>query len=336
MSIRNRLRQSASHWLARLLQALQTEQADPADVAFAYRLLLGRRPDAQGHSEWLRSLREGFSAGELADRFLSTTEFRDRHIDRRSTRVEAGGFAIHVDADDPYIGRQIAQQAVYEPHVTAVLKRELKPDSVFLDVGANMGWFTLLAASLLREGRVIAVEPNPGNLQLLCQGILANGFHNVAVYPYAASDAASILQLNFHRSNGNVAPATTVKDSLTYVPAARLDDLLRDEPRIDVVKIDIEGHEPIALRGMAELISRHRPIILTEFHPRLIRDLSGLDPADYLRAFQDPRYWLSIVEENGTEVGCQSHEQVMAYWSDLNRRSGGGDMDHLDLVARPL
>ncbi len=75
----------------------------------------------------------------------------------------------------------------YEPHVTNLVKGILKEGGVFLDVGANIGYFTMLAASLVKaNGKVIAIEPNPQNLQLIYSSLLENHLSNVAIYPYAA------------------------------------------------------------------------------------------------------------------------------------------------------
>lgn len=200
-----------------------------------------------------------------------------------------------------------------------------------------MGWFTLVAASILRqEGKVFAIEPNYNNLQLLYRSIIANGLQNVIVYPYAVTETNHVLQLNSARSNGFVSQVGDVGNSTTYVQGVSLDNLLKDERKIDFIKIDIEGHEPIALKGMQGIIRKHRPLIITEFQPKLIKAYSGLEPTDYLKALMALDYRLSVIQENGSEVSLSSETETLLYWQDHNQELGTGDVTHLDLVARPI
>ncbi len=118
--------------------------------------------------------------------------------------VELGGYGIYVMPDD-YIGSSILDTKSYESHVTALISNLLQKGDVFLDLGANIGYFSLLASFLLgNSGKVIVFEPNPQNLQLIYASILKNKVSNITVYPYAASDSESILRFTTVGSNGGV------------------------------------------------------------------------------------------------------------------------------------
>ena len=113
---------------------------------------------------------------------------------RKKTLVKLNGFQMFVMPND-YIGKLIIDSKTYEPHITAVIRKVLKEGDVFLDIGANIGYFTMLASSVVKgKGKVIAIEPNPQNLQLIYSSLLENKISNVTVYPYAASDKVAILQ----------------------------------------------------------------------------------------------------------------------------------------------
>lgn len=254
----------------------------------------------------------------------------------------AEGFEMWVDPADKLISAAIIPTKTWEPHVTAVFKRELasRRGAVFVDVGANMGWFALVAAMLPQCGKVIALEPNHGNLQLLSRSILANKLNKITVYPYAAGDKPQQMRL-FSSSGptgtGFVVPADENRDvNGTFVQCVRLDDLLKDEPKIDIVKMDIDGHEPTVLKGMLQLVARHQPVIFSEFFPKGIRQLAGMEPEDYLEMLAGLGYQFAAIQTDGTELACDGVKNVMDFWRRHGEVLGIGEDVHVDLVARPV
>ncbi|HMT19795.1 MAG TPA: FkbM family methyltransferase [Promineifilum sp.] len=318
-------------WL-RGLRALSTDVADPADVYFCYRLLLEREPDADGWKHHLKSITPRRTREMLVESSLGSTEYQEAHGRTTLVPVETERFVIWVDAKDPLVARGIMTARSYETHVTAALLRELHPDSTFVDIGANMGWFTLLGATVARQ--VIAIEPNPANVQLLYRSVLANGFENVRVLQGAVTDGPNLLQLNFLHSNGSVSSVEASAATATIVQGNALDSLLKDIERIDVMKMDIEGHEPIALEGMRETLRRFRPVLIFEFHPAAIRQNAGGDPEGFLRTLGDLGYRLAVIRLDGTESDDLSAAGIMGEWQRINAEMEmDGDM-HLDLIGR--
>jgi FkbM family methyltransferase len=322
--------------LTKILVKLESGFADPADLYYCYKLLLGRKPDSESWRAGLALLRQDILSRDLVDGFYSSAEFRQRFEPPPVFAETDHGFGIYVESNDRFIGRTIIGRQTYEPNVTAVLKRELKEDYVFLDIGANMGWHTLLGASILRSGKVIAVEPMYSNVQLIYQSLIRNEFNNVFVLPYAAPDRSSMLQLNFVRSNAFVTVANDASHACRYVQGVRLDDVLGQEPRIDVVKIDVEGHEPLALKGMEKLIQKHRPLLVSEFHPKALCDHGNLDPMSYLRSFLDFGYRLAVIDPQGQESSFAETNEVLEYWRSYNAGAGMTDELQIDIIARPL
>jgi FkbM family methyltransferase len=196
-----------------------------------------------------------------------------------------------------------------------------------------MGWFTLLGASIAR--RVIAIEPNHNNVQLIYHSLLANGFANVQVLECAATDEPRLLQLNFLRSNGSVAAIEEALESTTVVRGDSLDNLLSDVDHVDVMKMDIEGHEPVALRGMGRVLTRFRPVLLAEFHPMAIRANSGSEPAEFLNSLSGYGYDLAVIRHNGAETAPLDVAGILGEWEKLNREMSGKGAIHLDIICRP-
>ena len=329
----------AVNLLVKFLSKLERSSADPADIYFCYRLLLGRAPETSGWQDWIQRARQGLSRESLVDAVLSSRECVHRHHPKMKPQcIQTEDFTIYVDPNDLDIGQPIAKQRMYEPHITTTLKELLKGDDVFVDLGANMGWFTLMAASMLHQGKVIAVEPNSRNVQLLYRSVIANQFRNVTIFPYAVTDTTALLQLDYAVSNGYVSSleGSMTSDEYEYVQGVRLDDLLEEEPKIDVIKMDIEGHEPRALQGMRAVIQQHRPILLSEFSPADLRKSSGQSGESYLQYLVGSEYTLAVIEEDGNERNFAQPSEILAYWEASNQKHGTEESIHLDFVARPL
>jgi hypothetical protein len=110
----------------------------------------------------------------------------------------------------------------------------------------------------------------------------------------------------------------------------RLDDVLRDEARIDLIKMDIEGAEGRALQGMHRVIQRCAPMIVTELHPAALQAVSHMTPEEYLNALRALGYGLCVIHRTtGPHATPQSNAQIMQAWA-------ASQFDHVDLVAYPL
>jgi FkbM family methyltransferase len=144
---------------------------------------------------------------------------------------------------------------------------ELKPGSVFYDIGANVGLYSLLAGRLVTPGKIYAFEPLPRNVWYLRRHLELNRIENVEVFELAVSDrsGSAFLEETACRLMGRLA-----REGSIHVRTATLDSLLLEE-RIsppDVIKMDIEGAELLALRGASECIQRYRPVIFLATHGR--------------------------------------------------------------------
>ena len=168
---------------------------------------------------------------------------------------------------------------------------------IIADVGAHWGYFTLLAASLCGErGRVFAFEPHPKNFALLNKNIEANGLSNVVTVQKAVSNRAGSTKLFQARSTAShsmlslqpelTAEGGSANESIA-VDTVALDDYFAQssvEPRL--VKIDIEGAEPLALAGMRCLIERNSSLVLImEFNPTYLYANAAADFLDQLGAW---------------------------------------------------
>ena len=257
-------------------------------------------------------------------------------------RVDAGDHVIHVDASDVQIGAAVRTQRGHEPQIVTVLRERLARGDVVLDVGANVGVFSLLAASLVGpEGQVHAFEPLRRNAVLLERSAQESGLRNVAVVNAAAGDRAGTLRLLTHPSTSNSAtPAaagerlTSAGSTLVDVPMVRLDDALSSLDRLDLVKIDVAGMEPAVVRGAERLLQRFRPALVCEFHPWAIERV-GASPADHLALLAGLYGRIEVLHRDGTREPGADADAVMAVWRRENERFGLGGRLHLDLLFTP-
>ncbi len=170
-----------------------------------------------------------------------------------------------------------------------------RPGDVFLDVGANIGWYTLRVAQMVGpEGLVLAVEPSPDNFAVLKENIKLNHLSNVTALNLAAWDRDADLDLilaktctghTFKRAwanSGKPWSCFSERPVTVRVPARRLDDVLQEQnvTRVDWVKIDVEGAEAEVLRGLRKTLTRFHPRILVE--SERLENLTGiLQPMGY-------------------------------------------------------
>ena len=304
------------------------------DIFFCFRLLLGRPPN---HEEWGGHFAQrGTALDALVRSYMTSFEFSNRADallrDRSSDSVsltKAKRFSIYVQGADATISEHVKRDA-YEPNVTAVFVDRLRPGMNVLDIGANIGWYTMLSASLVGpSGSVTAIEPNPESAKLLEASRRANSFDNVTVLQVAAGREAGLLVL--HGSYGDAmtlaapADAAALTDATT-VPSFKLDDLIPHDKKIDLVKIDVQGAEYNALLGTSALIKRCRPTIVSEFSPTMMPGISGVDGRQYLRFLLDFGYKVAVIEGDGTLRDCGTDAEAVM---DAYTSSG---VDHIDII----
>ena len=180
--------------------------------------------------------------------------------------------------------REVCFTGRYEPQETALLLLLLRPGMTFVDVGANWGYFSLAAATMVGEaGRVISVEADPRACRTLRANVARNHLNAVTVLEMAASDRPGVLRLQEYEaaasdsgSFGVTSTTTVVDGGRTFDVAARtLDDALDEAgvDQIDLLKMDIEGAEARALAGLQRRLGKRRiDRILLEVHPHHLRD----------------------------------------------------------------
>ncbi|MCW3014744.1 MAG: hypothetical protein JWO02_1836 [Solirubrobacterales bacterium] len=198
---------------------------------------------------------------------------------RRDVAHLSWGLSLEVHANET-IGYTILTAGVFDPCVSETMHRLIDPGDLVVDVGANVGYLTSLAAARAGAGgTVIAFEPHPGVFELLASNAArwrAAGVAAVETHQTALSDRAGTAELNagplFHANMGlatlNETGTATAADDVLPVAVQRLDEVLGDRS-VGLLKIDVEGHEPEVLRGAVDLLQsgRVRDVIFEDHEP---------------------------------------------------------------------
>ncbi|MEV5375585.1 FkbM family methyltransferase [Streptomyces nondiastaticus] len=186
------------------------------------------------------------------------------HPRRRVVRTRFGA-VVPVDTQD-LIQRYVYMFGTWEPHMTRWLSRRLRPGDTFIDVGANIGYFSLLAARLVGpSGRVVAIEASPVLHRSVLANVRRNACRNVRAVNTAVSDARGSLRFTLASSRNlganSIVPYDGPAESSFEAQALPLTEVLTasEVAGARVIKVDVEGAEGSVVRGMVPLLDRLRP-----------------------------------------------------------------------------
>jgi len=189
------------------------------------------------------------------------------------------------------LGRGLYRRKTHEPGLTKLLVTRFagSTENNFIDVGANIGYFSCLMSLLAGPaGRVLAIEPEPGNLKLLERNLKSNHLTNVEVHACAVGDSEGSAMLGLYKpsNRGRHSIVDLKMKSAIQVSMKRLDDLTKKvgngATAWSLVKIDVEGYEPFVIEGARETLSRTRALVI-EYSPDFLRK-AGVAPASLFDA----------------------------------------------------
>lgn len=214
------------------------------------------------------------------------------------------------DRRDVLLTPFIRSQGVWEADLMKLMTRTLRPGDVVVDVGANVGFHTVLASRLVgATGRVYALEPMPWTLALLRANLARHECANVEVLPVAATDTGGSMRLAFREDELSSAGLRNGEAGVD-VETARLDDVL---PGVvaSFVKVDVEGAEPAVLRGARGLLERSgQALVVVEF--RNAAHFRGESPEDVLSFYESLGFELCVLRRNG-DLKRVSRAEMLAH-----------------------
>jgi FkbM family methyltransferase len=261
-----------------------------------------------------RSVAKKFSGFGLRDRFPLINSLYTKISQRLSPEsVIVLGHRMFLD---PVDSMGLSTSGEYETLETQMIIKNLKPGHVVLDIGANIGYFTLIFARLTgSNGKVYAFEPDPSSFDLLRRNVDINGYKNVVLELKAVSNTISEAYLQKDRFNNldhRIVQESKSSDDI-LVKTISLDDyppLLHTS--VDFVKLDIQGAEAMALDGMKNILSRSKQVkILTEFWPMGLERFAG-GAVGYLQRLDRLGFVLFDIDQKTQALTLKTHDQLLA------------------------
>ena len=192
---------------------------------------------------------------------------------------------------------QISTFGIYEPFETEILKNEIKKGDFVIDIGASIGYYTLLFAKWTGSGgKVFSFEPNPIQFSILKKNCHLNNYENITLIQKYVSNKSTI--------NSEIA-------------SIALDDYFNEHDYpISLIKMDIEGAEGLALEGMQKLLEKNKHIkILTEFHTSELKKF-GFEPIDFLNNLQKLGFTIYNINEKNKKLEQIDNEDFLKKYTN--------------------
>jgi len=226
--------------------------------------------------------------------------------------VQMHGFTFHLDDQD---SMSLSILRKYEPIETALVQQEVGAGDTVVDIGANLGYFTLLFSGLVGDGgTVYAFEPDPKSFALLQENIKENGCSNIRAERKAVTDRSGFSRLYLSAEDTVDHRVYDSGDDRDYVEVetVSLDDYFaRVEASVDFIKVDAQGAEPLILAGMSQLLERSPSAkLLTEFWPFGLSQC-GIAAEDYLSQLHNAGFTLMEYRRNTQRWECVDSEVLL-------------------------
>ena len=253
------------------------------------------------------------------------------------------------------LGWNVTFFGTYEPELRDIFRAVLPLGGVALDIGANVGWHTLLLARLVGDaGRVLAVEPNPSVRKRLVDNLNLNRLDQVEIVPYAMADSEGPIQFYgpeaddaLSGSGHMLEPEGEAQETSIQVERRRLDAVVSASliKRVDLIKIDVEGFEWCVLKGGEQTIAAFRPHIVFEYDSAFLLR-SGGNAMLLVEFFRKHCYRLFAVGRTGAEaIDLENWPANANIWAAPLAKSIGGTIGsdsksnvrsrHLDALRKP-
>jgi FkbM family methyltransferase len=238
---------------------------------------------------------------------FTTTHLRSRAVVR--------GHRMYLDPTDNVVSPTLLAHGIFEPLETELVEREVCPGDVVLDIGANVGYYTLIFAERVGEsGHVFAFEPDPDNFALLEKNVRANRYSNVTLERKAVSDVTGKIKLYTcpdNKGDHRIYDSGDGRRSID-IDAVALDDYFAEyQGRIDFIKMDTQGAEAGILRGMTGLLRQHDGIkMVTEFWPVGLRRF-GASAEQFLNHLSQLGFCWTVIDEAAKDFYPASISQLL-------------------------
>lgn len=219
-------------------------------------------------------------------------------VQRLETEVQ--GIKLWVDPASNF-GKRVLREGNYEADLTSAVGKLLEPGQTFVDVGANEGWFSMLAAKLVgSSGRVLACEPQERLWPVIAKNIFLNGFANVQLLPFAVAEQPGEAMINLYPSlntgSSNISNTKRRWETQQRIKLLPLTDIVASlrGGDVDLIKVDVEGFEHKVLLSAGDHLGSSIKKLVVELHPAQLEAL-GSDEAQVVALLESRGYAKRVV-----------------------------------------
>lgn len=215
----------------------------------------------------------GIYKGFKVWKFYKSIRLKKRKINWSDLIVDVNGYKLSLIPNDDGISTELALFGTHEPLNTKMLAKQLRKDMVCLDLGANIGYYTLLESKIVgNNGKIIAIEPSPVNFSILQKNIQMEGATNIEVYNLAGGDKDGKIKFLLKKQSNlsRIVSENEIKssDNIVEVSVRKLDGFLEEQSlkKLDFIRMDVEGYEFFIYEGIRNSIRKYRPAMQIEVH----------------------------------------------------------------------
>lgn len=300
--------------------------------------ILERKPNKKELESYLILLEGGnIHVGEIPSLMKNSDEYKIlKHMEKVGRGpIKTNGITMYLDPKDKSISYHISRYGAWEPFYTEMIKKFFNKTTNFIDIGAHIGFYTLICASVAKQGSVLSFEPEEKNYKILKENICLNNFKNVITSNYAISNKNDLVDfyINNEGSTGgnqffpNDFREVMEKRKRIKVKCITLDSYLQQHPtEPDMIKMDIQGSEFLALQGMEKTIQNsNRLVLFTEFWPQGIIHNKG-SPEEFLNTLSDNGFEIYNINQKEKRTEKKSNEQLIETNLDPNNPEAQTDL----------
>lgn len=276
------------------------------EISKIYKKYLLRYPDREGLLYWANQINDNqISFEELERQIKISPEFQLANQFRQGFTNTSEGFDLWIHPDDEILSRSIVYDKIWEPETTKLIKNIIHKGDIGIDLGANIGYFTILMANLVgMSGKIFSFEPDPQNFDILQKNIKQNQLKNVIPKQSAIGDIDGKIKLYLSNTNAGwhkVFPTQFVDYEVSKknidVDICSLDKLFANK-KIDLIKMDVEGYEWNTIQGGKQILEENYDIkLIFEFFPMALR-ANNVKPDMVLRYLLDIGFHIYVIDEN--------------------------------------
>lgn len=237
-----------------------------------------------------------------------------------------------------YAEKYIENGGIIRPSVTPLIRKFLRTGQVFVDIGSNVGFFSLVASKIVGDaGRVISCDPSSRALDALLRAAELNNVNNISIFNTAAHKEFSTMEITHNLESTNCVVEIINQEryggnsgaTRNLISAVRLDQLFGNLKRCDLIKIAVGGNEYPAMLGTMDILTKFKPSVISEYSPDYQSNLAGNTPDEFAGLFFKLGYRCFLIENDSALSPVDDTNHLISSYE--THKKSVGEVSHLNL-----